>query len=52
MQLEVIRTWEAVEKTSSFIHLLKMVKSLSHQTMSQMYHPLSLYLAKRSVYGL
>ena len=52
MQMEVIPTWEAVYDSSDVIKLLKMVKSLSYQRASQMYHPLSLYLAKRSVYKL
>ena len=29
-----------------------MVKSITHQTTDQKYHPLYLYLSKKSVYGL
>ena len=52
MQLEVLLTWESVDDISNVIKLLKMAKSLLHQMTSQMYHPLSLYLEKISVYGL
>ena len=41
-----------MEDISDFINLLNMVKSLLYQTTSQMYHPISLYLEKRSIYGL
>ena len=52
MQLEVLLTWESVDDISNVIKLLNMAKSLLHQMTSQMYHPLSLYLEKISVYGL
>ena len=38
--------------SSDIIKLIKMVKSLTHQTTDWKYHPLSLYLAKKSVYVL
>ena len=43
IQLEGLLTWESV---------LQMVKSLTHLTMDQKYHPLSLYLSKNSMCGL
>ena len=52
MQLEGFSTWEAVGDSSEIIKLLKMVKSLTHQTTDWKYHPLSLYLAKKSLYGM
>ena len=52
MQLEGILTWEAVDNACNVIQLPKMANSLLHHTTSQIYHPLSLYLAKRSVYGI
>ena len=52
IHLEGLPTWEAMGDRSDVIKLLKMVKSISHQIMSQMYHPLSLYFAKRGVYRL
>ena len=50
VQLEGLLNWEAMDHASEVIHILNMVKSISHQNRSQMYHPLSLYLTKRSVY--
>ena len=52
MQLEGILTWEAVDNACNVIQLPKMAKSLLHHTTIQIYHPLSLYLAKKSVYGI
>ena len=49
MKLELLSTWEAVDYSSDVIQLIKMVKCLSHQTTDQNYHPLSLYMAKKSV---
>ena len=52
MQLEGLPNWDAVDDGSDVIKLLKTVKSLSHQTTNQKYHPLFLYMAKKSVRGL
>ena len=52
MQLEGLLTWEADYDGSNVIQILNMVKIISHHLTSHMYPPLSLYLAKRSVYRL
>ena len=52
IKLEVLTTWEAVDDRSDVIKLINMVKSLSHQTTDQNYHPLSLYMAKQIMYRL
>ena len=52
MQIEGLLTWEVVYNSSDVINLFNMVKSLTHQTMDQNYHPLSMYLVNKSVYGL
>ena len=52
MQLEGLPTWEAMDDSSDIIIMIKMINSLSHQTTDQKYHPLSLYMAKKRVFGL
>ena len=52
MQLEGLLTWEADYDGSNVIQILNMVKIISHHLTSHMYPPLSLYIAKRSVYRL
>lgn len=39
-------------KGSNVIKRLKIVNTLSHKNTDQKYHPLSLYMSKKSVYGL
>ena len=52
MHLEGLPTWEAVDDSSNMINLINIVKSLYHQITDHNYHPLSLYMAKNTVYGL
>ena len=52
IHLEVLPNWEAVDNRSYVINLLNMVKSLSNQNMDRKYHPLSIYMSKKSVYRL
>lgn len=41
-----------MDNSSDVIKVLKMVKSLYNQTKDQKCHPLSMYMANNSVYGL
>ena len=43
MQLEGFPEWEATDDIYNVIKLIKIIKSLAHQTIDQKKHPLSLY---------
>uniref|UniRef100_A0A7S4MQV7 Uncharacterized protein n=1 Tax=Odontella aurita TaxID=265563 RepID=A0A7S4MQV7_9STRA len=49
-KLHSIGKWEATNDAYDAIKILKLIKSLSHRTTDQKYFPLSLHMAKRSVY--
>ena len=51
MQLEGLPNWEAVYDISNATKLFKMVKSLTHQTTDQKYHPSPCIWPRRAYMG-